>query len=106
MREAPSIVTANLLLDSGANVKVFDPVAMNESKKHYLKDTVYYAKNIYDAADGADVVALITEWKQFRLPNWEEIKKRMAGNIIVDGRNIYNRRDMQSLGFEYYSIGK
>lgn len=106
MREAPSVVTANLLLAAGAKVKAFDPQAMNESKRHYLKDTIEYCKDIYDAATGADAVVLVTEWKQFRLPNWESIKSLMAGNIVIDGRNIYNPADMTQLGFVYSSIGK
>lgn len=106
MREAPSVVTANLLLKAGAKVKAFDPQAMNESKKHYLKDTIEYCKNIYDAATGADAVVLVTEWKQFRLPNWENIKSVMTGNIVIDGRNIYNPAEMEQLGFVYSSIGK
>lgn len=106
MREAPSVVTANLLINEGADVRAFDPVAMEESKKHYLKDSIYYASNIYDAAKGADAIALLTEWKQFRLPNWEEIRKNMKGNIFVDGRNIYDRDEMKSNGFIYESIGK
>lgn len=106
MREAPSVVTANLLLAAGAKVKAFDPQAMNESKRHYLKDTVEYCKNIYDAAAGADAVVLVTEWKQFRLPNWENVKSVMKGNVVIDGRNIYNSAEMEQLGFVYTSIGK
>lgn len=106
MREAPSVVTANLLLAAGAKVKAFDPQAMNESKKHYLKDTIEYCKNIYDAAAGADAVVLVTEWKQFRLPNWENVKSVMKGNVVIDGRNIYNSAEMEQLGFVYASIGK
>lgn len=106
MREAPSVVTANLLLAAGAKVKAFDPQAMNESKKHYLKDTIEYCKNIYDAAAGADAVVLVTEWKQFRLPNWENVKSVMRGNVVIDGRNIYNSAEMEQLGFVYASIGK
>lgn len=106
MREAPSVVTANLLLAAGAKVKAFDPQAMNESKKHYLKDTIEYCKNIYDAAAGADAVVLVTEWKQFRLPNWESVKSVMKGNVVIDGRNIYNSAEMEQLGFVYASIGK
>lgn len=106
MREAPSVVTANLLLAAGAKVKAFDPQAMNESKKHYLKDTIEYCRNIYDAAEGADAVVLVTEWKQFRLPNWENVKSVMSGNVVIDGRNIYNSAEMEQLGFVYASIGK
>lgn len=106
MREAPSVVTANLLLAAGAKVKAFDPQAMNESKKHYLKDTIEYCRNIYDAAECADAVVLVTEWKQFRLPNWENVKSVMRGNVVIDGRNIYNSAEMEQLGFVYASIGK
>ena len=100
------MVTANLLLAAGAKVKAFDPQAMNESKKHYLKDTIEYCRNIYDAAEGADAVVLVTEWKQFRLPNWENVKSVMSGNVVIDGRNIYNSAEMEQLGFVYASIGK
>lgn len=106
MREAPSVVVINLLNEAGAVVRAFDPIAMPEAKAHYLHDSVYYASNIYDAAQGADAIALVTEWKQFRVPNWERIKECMKGNVIVDGRNIYTPTEMKELGFEYYSIGK
>jgi UDPglucose 6-dehydrogenase len=106
MREAPSVVTANLLIKAGAKVRAYDPVAIEESKKHYLKETIYYAKDIYDASQGADAIALLTEWKQFRLPNWKDIKNSMRGNIFVDGRNIYDRDEMKTNGFNYQSIGK
>ncbi len=106
MREAPSIVIIKALLEAGANIRAFDPIAINEAKSHYLGDAIYYAKNIYDAAQGADAIALVTEWKQFRVPNWSRIKESMCGNIVVDGRNIYTQSEMEELGFKYYSIGK
>lgn len=106
MREAPSIITVQLLLEAGAAVRVFDPIAMDEANTNYLKDTVYYATSIYDAVKGADAIALVTEWKQFRLPNWKRVKDNMKGVIFVDGRNIYIQKEMEDLGFEYYSIGK
>lgn len=106
MREAPSVVTIQLLLAEGARVRVFDPIAMDEANMHYLQDSVYYATSIYDAAAGADAVALITEWKQFRLPNWVRVKETMKGNVIVDGRNIYTQQDLEEMGFAFYSIGK
>lgn len=106
MREAPSVVTARLLLQAGARVRVFDPIAMDEANTRYLGNTVYYATSIYDAVKGADAMALITEWKQFRLPNWPRVKENMKGRVVVDGRNIYTQKDMENLGFEYYSIGK
>jgi UDPglucose 6-dehydrogenase len=106
MREAPSVVIIKALLEVGANIRAFDPIAINEAKSHYLGDAIYYAKNIYDAAQGADAIALVTEWKQFRVPNWSRIKESMCGNIVVDGRNIYTQSEMEELGFKYYSIGK
>ena len=106
MREATSVVTANLLIEAGAKVKVFDPVAMDEAKKHHLGESVTYCANIYDAAQDADAIALITEWKQFRLVNWTKIKELMNGNVIVDGRNIYTQQELEALDFEFYSIGK
>ena len=106
MREAPSVVTIGLLLEAGARVRVFDPVAMEEAKANYLGDQVEYATNIYDAVAGADALAVVTEWKQFRIPNWERIRSLMKGNIVVDGRNIYNPQEMNDAGFKYYSIGK
>lgn len=106
MREAPSITTIKLLLEAGAKIRAFDPKAIDEAKEHYIGDTITYCTNIYEASHGADAVALLTEWKQFRLPNWEKIKQNMKGNIVVDGRNIYNKLEMQEMGFKYYSIGK
>jgi nucleotide sugar dehydrogenase len=106
MREAPSVVTIKLLLEVGAIVRVFDPIAMDMAKENYLGESVYYANSIYDAAKGADAVALVTEWKEFRLPNWKRISECMAGNIVVDGRNIYNKEELEEMGMQYFSIGK
>ncbi|MDZ4059298.1 MAG: UDP-glucose/GDP-mannose dehydrogenase family protein, partial [Bacteroidales bacterium] len=89
MREAPSIVVIEKLLADGAIVNVFDPVAMVEAK-HKLKNRVTYCDNIYFTVKDADAIALMTEWKQFRLPHWSQIKLTMKGNIVVDGRNIYD----------------
>lgn len=105
MREAPSLVVIDALLKAGANVRVFDPIAMEECRRR-IGDKVTYCRDLYDAADGADVLALLTEWRQFRMPSWNVIKKAMAGNIIVDGRNIYNRAELESLGFTYSRIGE
>ena len=105
MREAPALVVIDKLLQDGATVRVFDPVAMDECKRR-IGDTVTYCKNMYDAADGADVFALMTEWRQFRMPSWNVIKKVMAGNVIVDGRNIYDRQELEEIGFVYTRIGE
>ena len=105
MREAPALVVIEKLLKDGATVRVFDPVAMDECKRR-IGDAVVYCKNMYDAADGADVFALMTEWRQFRMPSWNVIKKVMTGNIVVDGRNIYDRVELEELGFIYTRIGE
>ena len=105
MREAPALVVIDKLLADGATIRVFDPVAMDECKRR-IGDAVTYCKNIYDAADGADVFALMTEWRQFRMPAWNVIKKVMRGSAIVDGRNIYDRQELEEQGFSYTRIGE
>ena len=105
MREAPALVVIDKLLADGAKVRVFDPIAMGECKRR-IGDTVTYCKNLYDAADGADVFALMTEWRQFRMPSWNVVKKVMSGNVVVDGRNIYDRQELESSGFLYTRIGE
>lgn len=105
MREAPSLVVIEKLLEAGALVRVFDPVAMQECRRR-IGDSVTYTENIYDCVDGADAIALMTEWRQFRMPSWNVIKKVMNGNLIVDGRNIWNRDELEELGFVYTRIGE
>ena len=105
MREAPALVVIDKLLKEGAKVRVFDPIAMDECRRR-IGDTVTYCKNMYDAADGADVFALMTEWRQFRMPSWNVIQKVMNGNVIVDGRNIYDRQELEEMGFVYTRIGE
>ena len=105
MREAPALVVIDKLLKDSAKVRVFDPIAMDECKRR-IGDTVTYCKNMYDAADGADVFALMTEWRQFRMPSWNVIQKVMNGNVIIDGRNIYDRTELEELGFIYTRIGE
>ena len=105
MREAPALVVIDKLLKDDANVRVFDPISMDECKR-CIGDTVTYCTNMYDAADGADVFALMTEWHQFRMPSWNVIKKVMTGNVVVDGRNIYDRQELEELGFLYTRIGE
>lgn len=104
MREAPSLVVIDSLLNAGAKVRVYDPIAMDEAKRH-LKDSVYYATDIYDSALDVDAIILITEWNEFRLPSWSVVKKVAKNPLIFDGRNIYNRKDVEDAGFEYYCIG-
>ena len=105
MREATSLVTIKLLLEAGCKVRVYDPVAMNECKRR-IGDVIYYARDMYDAVLDADVLMLITEWKEFRLPSWAVIKKTMNQQIVLDGRNIYDKKEMEELGFIYSCIGK
>jgi UDPglucose 6-dehydrogenase len=105
MREAPALVVIDKLLSDGAKVRVFDPIAINECKRR-IGDSVTYCADMYDAADGADVFALMTEWRQFRMPSWNVIKKVMTGNVVVDGRNIYDRQELEELGFVYTRIGE
>ena len=105
MREAPALVVIQRLLSDGATVRVFDPVAMDECRRR-IGDSVVYCKNMYDAADGADVLALLTEWRLFRMPSWNVIQKVMTGNVVVDGRNIYDRLELEELGFVYTRIGE
>lgn len=105
MREAPALVVIEKLLSEGAEIIVYDPVAMDEAKRR-LGERVAYAKDMYDAVVDADAIAMMTEWKQFRVPSWNVIRKTMRGNLIVDGRNIYDATELKEEGFEYHCIGK
>ena len=104
MREAPALVLIDLLLKAGCKVKVYDPVAMEECRRR-IGDKVVYCRDKYEAAVDADALLLVTEWKEFRVPSWEVLKKAMRGNVVIDGRNIYDRKEMQENGFEYECIG-
>lgn len=105
MREAPSLVVIDKLIADGVTIIAYDPIAMNEAKRR-LGDKISFAKDMYDAVIDADAIALMTEWKQFRVPSWSIIKKAMKGNIIIDGRNIYDANELQDEGFIYHCIGK
>lgn len=105
MREATSLVTIGHLLQAGCTVRVFDPVAMNECKRR-MGDAVVYACDMYDAVLEADALLLLTEWKQFRLPSWEVVRRSMKSPVVFDGRNIYDPADMAQAGFTYFSIGR
>ncbi|MBO8451382.1 MAG: UDP-glucose/GDP-mannose dehydrogenase family protein [Bacteroidetes bacterium] len=105
MREAASLVAIADFLEAGATVRVFDPAAMDECRRR-LGDSVVYTDDMYEAADGADALLLVTEWKQFRLPSWSLLKKVMRAPVIVDGRNIYVRKEVEAEGFRYLSIGR
>ena len=104
MREAPALVLIDLLLNAGVCVKVYDPIAMDECKRR-IGDKVIYCKDMYDATVDADTLMLVTEWKEFRMPSWNVLKKVMRGYVVVDGRNIYDRKELKENGFNYYKIG-
>ena len=87
MREAPSVVIANLLLNAGAHVRAYDPVAMEEAK-HQLGDRITYCADEMEAVRGADALALITEWAEFRVPDWSAVANEMNGKVLFDGRNL------------------
>ncbi len=107
MREAASITIINELTALGAKIKAYDPKAVHEAKECYLKgnDSVEYVDSKYTALQGADAMILITEWKEFRSPDFDEIKKSLMNPVIFDGRNQYKKEKMAELGFEYYQIG-
>ncbi len=104
MREAPSLEIISSLLEAGATVKAYDPVAMEEAK-HHFGDRIVYCPDEYDVLIDADCLAVLTEWPEFRVPNFNIVKRLMSQLIVFDGRNIYSAEEMQSLGFEYQCIG-
>ncbi len=106
MREAPSLVIINELIKIGASIKVYDPQAMNVARKYFNKNfAIEFCSNKYDAIDNADALILVTEWKEFRSPDFDEIAKRIKNKIIFDGRNQYNKEIMRGTGFEYHQVG-
>ncbi|WP_314950330.1 UDP-glucose/GDP-mannose dehydrogenase family protein [Tannerella forsythia] len=105
MREAPSLVLIDLLLKAGCSVTAYDPVAIPEAKRR-IGDRIHYAKDIYEAVTDADVLMIVTEWKEFRLPSWLRIKQQMKMPLILDGRNIYNMHEIEEAGFTYHCIGR
>lgn len=111
MREATSLVLIRLLAEAGCKLRVFDPVAMTEAKRilsaePQILDSVYFATDTYDAVLDADALLLITEWKEFRMPSWQVIRRTMRGNLVLDGRNIYDRQELVAQGFDYQGIGR
>jgi UDPglucose 6-dehydrogenase len=105
MREATSLVLIDLLRKAGCHIRVFDPQAMKECRRR-LGDVIYYADNIYDASKGADAILVLTEWMQFRMPDWEKVKSVVRQPLLFDGRNLYVPEDMEHAGIEYHSIGR
>ena len=104
MREAPSLVVIDRLLADGSEVTVFDPIAIDECRRR-IGGKVAYADDMYSAVEGADALLLVTEWKQFRSPDWSRIAALMSGNVVVDGRNVYDEAELREHGFVYYKIG-
>jgi UDPglucose 6-dehydrogenase len=108
MREAPAIYIVKELVKRGAKVKAYDPKAISEAKEYYLKgiENIEYYNSKYEVLKDTDALILLTEWKEFRSPDFEEIKSQLVSPIIFDGRNQYNAFDLEGKGFEYYQIGK
>ncbi|PBQ31251.1 UDP-glucose 6-dehydrogenase [Sphingobacteriaceae bacterium] len=104
MREAPSLVIIEKLLKAGASVVAYDPVAMHEAQR-MIGDTIAYSNDMYDTMNGADALLIVTEWPEFRSPDFEEVGKRLSNKVIFDGRNIFDHKDMKDLGYDYYCIG-
>jgi UDPglucose 6-dehydrogenase len=105
IRDAPSLEIIQTLLDSGAAVRVFDPVAM-ENASRVLGETVEYSASNYECVDGADALVIVTEWNEFRHPDFDRLKNGLKEPVIFDGRNLYDVKRMDALGFRYYSIGR
>lgn len=105
MREAPALVLIDKLIKAGAKVKAYDPIAMCECQRR-IGNKIEYATDMYDAVLDADALLLVTEWKEFRLPSWGVLKKTMKQPVVIDGRNIYDRNELQEQGFHYTCIGK
>jgi UDPglucose 6-dehydrogenase len=105
IREAPSIVIIDKLIKAGCKVRVYDPISIHEAKKRF-GDSIFYAKDMYEAALETDAILLVTEWKEFRVPNFGKLKQIMKQAIVIDGRNIYDKNELSENGFHYYCIGK
>jgi len=104
MREAPSLVIIEKLLSEGASVVAYDPVAMHEAERMIGK-TITYATDMYDSLNDADALLIVTEWPEFRVPDFDELSKRLKQKVLFDGRNIFDTQDMKKLGYSYYCIG-
>ena len=105
MREAPALVLIDKILSCGGLVKAYDPIAVEECKRR-IGDSIEHANDMYDAVLDADALLLVTEWKEFRMPSWGVLKKTMNRALIIDGRNIYDKKELHDMGFEYTCIGQ
>lgn len=104
MREAPSLVIIDKIIKAGGKVKAYDPIAMDETK-HMIGNKIDYCNSEYDTLINADALLIVTEWTDFRAPDFEKVKRELNNSIIFDGRNIYDTKEMNDLGFEHYGIG-
>ncbi len=104
MREAPALVLIEKLIAAGTKVKAYDPVAMEESQRR-IGDVIEYAKDQYEALIDADALLIVTEWPEFRFPNFNVVKKLLKAPLIFDGRNVYDPDEMKESGFDYFCIG-
>jgi len=104
MREAPALVICGQLIEAGATVSAYDPVAMEEAR-HMIGDTITFAADAYSALENADALLLVTEWREFRVPDWSRVKQSLKQPVIIDGRNIYSGDDLRAMGFTYSGIG-
>jgi UDPglucose 6-dehydrogenase len=105
MREAPSVSLITELIKNGCKVKAYDPVAMTEAK-HYFQEKISLVEQAYDVLSGADALAILTEWNEFRTPDFDAIKRDLRSSVIFDGRNLYNRQSLENQGIKYYCIGQ
>jgi UDPglucose 6-dehydrogenase len=104
MREAPSLIIIDKLLEAGANVKAYDPVAMEEAR-HMIGNKITYSKDQYETLIDADALILVTEWPEFRFPNFDVLGKLLKNKLIFDGRNIYDGKELREKGYTYFGIG-
>ena len=105
MRESTALVMIRLLSEAGCKIRVYDPIAMDECRRR-VGDAVTYCRDMYDAVEGSEALLLLTEWKQFRLPDWQKVEDRMKRPLLIDGRNIFDVQEMKELGFDYHCIGR
>jgi UDPglucose 6-dehydrogenase len=108
MREAPSIVLIREVIDAGGRVRVFDPAAMEEARRVFgdLNAKITYCNKSYEACEGADGLVLVTEWNEFRNPDYQRIRSLLRRPVVFDGRNIFNPALLRELGFDYFGIGR
>jgi UDPglucose 6-dehydrogenase len=107
MREAPSCVVLEALLGEGAQVRAYDPVAMEEAQRIYADhDGLALCRDAYGAVERADALLILTEWQEFRSPDFERLKELLVRPLILDGRNLYDPALLARLGFDYYAIGR